>query len=113
MHPSPPVKRATALTLELSRRPSLDEIELICKAAEEGARAFLLSKISLKRITDLDVIVEATGDKPLVLDIEVGLELVEDAPEIEGLVKEATSAAFSAAELKVRELGLCEATPVL
>jgi len=101
------------LTIELSRPPSLDEIELICTAAEEGARTFLLSKIPLKRITDLDVIVEASGDKPLVLDIEVGLELVEETPEIEDLVKEATRAAFSAAESKVRELGLCEATPVL
>jgi phage gp46-like protein len=95
------------LDIELSRKPTEDEIEEICIAAEEAARQALLLKIPLKRVSDLDVMVEAIGDKPLILAVEVGVELLIGDEDMQGLVDKATDAAFSAAEAKVKELSLC------
>ena len=62
------------MDIELRRVPSDEEIELICAAAEETARDFLLSRISLKKVEDLNLSVEAVGDKPLSLTVEVAVE---------------------------------------
>lgn len=98
--------------IELKREPTADEVEQICAAAEEAARRHLLSKVSLKRVGDLDVMVEAVGDKPLNVNIEVAIELTSGTQDLDALVREATEIAFSAAEAKVRELDLCVDTPV-
>lgn len=97
--------------IELKREPTADEVEQICTAAEEAARRHLLSKVPLKRVCDLDVMVEAVGDKPLNVNIEVAIELTSGTQDLDALVREATEIAFSAAEAKVRELDLCVDTP--
>jgi hypothetical protein len=97
--------------IELRRKPTTEEIEQICVAAEEAARRHLLSKVSLKRISDLDVTVEAEGDKPLVLYIDIAVELTSGDDDVGPMVDEATDLAFSAAESKVKELSLCPDTP--
>ena len=97
--------------IELRRKPTTEEIEQICVAAQEAARLHLLSKVSLKRLSDLDVTVEAEGDKPLVLYIDVAVELASGNEDVEPLVDEATESAFSAAEAKAKELNLCLDTP--
>lgn len=97
--------------IELKREPTAEEVEQICAAAEEAARGHLLSKVPLKNIGDLDVMVEAVGGKPLELNIEVALELTSGTQDLNALVREATEVAFSSAETKVRELDLCVDTP--
>jgi hypothetical protein len=99
------------MSIELIRKPTLDEVELIIAAAEEAARKRVLSKIPLKRLSDLDVTVEAEGDKPLTVEIEVAIEFESGEEVPQSLVDEATSVAFLAAEAKVRELNLCRDTP--
>jgi len=99
------------MSIELKRTPTADEVEQICTAAEEAARKHLLSKVPLKRVSDLDVMVEAVGDKPLLLSVDVAIELLSGDQDLQDLVSEATSAAFSAAEAKARELSLCSDTP--
>lgn len=99
------------MSIELKRTPTADEVEQICTAAEEAARKHLLSKVPLKRVSDLDVMVEAVGDKPLLLSVDVAIELLSGDQNLQDLVDEATSAAFSAAEAKTRELNLCMDTP--
>jgi len=96
--------------LELSRIPTDDEIEQMCLAAQEAARNHLLSKVSLKRITDIDVRVEAVGNKPLTLSVDVAVELESGDEDMDPLVDQATDAAFEAAEGKARELNLCRDT---
>ncbi|HUK28617.1 MAG TPA: DUF3194 domain-containing protein [Candidatus Acidoferrales bacterium] len=97
--------------IELRRKPTEEEIEEICVAAQEAARGHLLSKVSLKRVSDLDVTVEAEGDKPLVLYVDVAVELESGDEDLGPLLDEATEIAFSAAEAKTRELNLCVDTP--
>jgi len=93
--------------IELRRAPSDDEIEAICTAAEEAARRFILSKISLKKLEDLNLAVEAVGDKPLSLNVEIAVETDLEDPNLSATIDEAADAAFAAAEAKVRELNLC------
>jgi hypothetical protein len=95
------------MDIELTRKPTTDEVEEICIAAEEAARQALFSKISMKRVSDLDVTVEAVGDKPLILSVDVGVQVLIGNEDLQALVDKATDAAFSAAEAKVRELSLC------
>ena len=83
----------------------------MCLAAQEAARNHVVSKVSLKRISDIDVTVEAIGDKPLTLLVDVGIELESGNEDLGPLVDEATDIAFLAAEKKARELNLCRDTP--
>ncbi len=98
------------MSIELKRNPTDDEVEQICVAAEEAAKKRILSIVPLKRISDFDVTVEANGDKPLVLNVDIAIEVTIGDENLEELVKDATNAAFKAAEIKVRELNLCANT---
>lgn len=93
--------------IELKRKPTVEEVEGICVAAEESARRHVLSKVPWKTVSDLDVVVEAEGDKPLTITVQVSVELSGDTGDLQALVTEATRLAFSAAEAKARELDLC------
>jgi hypothetical protein len=99
------------MTIELIRAPTDEEIEQMCLAAEDAARKHLMSKIPLKRLSDLDVMIEAIGDKPLMLSVDVAVELASGNDDVDPLVDDATDLAFSAAEAKARELKLCLDTP--
>jgi len=101
----------TATSIELIRELTAEEVEQICTAAEEAARKHLLLKIPLKRLSDLDVTVDALGGKPLVVNIDVAIELAGGNQDLQPLVDEATDLAFSAAEAKVKELKLCVDIP--
>ncbi len=98
------------MSIELKRNPTDDEVEQICVAAEEAAKKRILSIVPLKRISDFDVTVEANGDKPLVLNVDIAIDITIGDEDLEQLVKDATNAAFKAAEIKVRELNLCANT---
>ncbi|MGA2627036.1 MAG: DUF3194 domain-containing protein [Candidatus Bathyarchaeia archaeon] len=99
------------MTIELIRAPTDEEIEQMCLAAEDAARKHLMSKIPLKRLSDLDVMIEAIGDKPLMLSVDIAIELASGNDDVDPLVDDATDLAFSAAEAKARELKLCLDTP--
>ena len=99
------------MSIAFVRKPTTDEIERICEAAQDAARNHLLSKVSVKQVSDLDVMVEAVGDKPLVVYVDVAIELTSGNQDLGPLVDEATDIAFAAAEAKARELNLCEDTP--
>ena len=98
------------MDIELRRAPTDEEIELICTAAEEAARRSILFKIPVKKVEDLNLSIEALGDKPLSLTIEVAVETDLEDPELGTIIDSATDAAFAAAEAKVRELDLCDAS---
>ncbi len=96
------------MDIQLRRVPTDEEVELICTAAEEAAREFILSKISLKKLDDLDLSVEGIGDKPLSVTVQIAIESELEDPELGTIIDNATDAAFTAAEAKVRELNLCD-----
>jgi hypothetical protein len=90
------------MAIELTRIPTDEEIEQMCVAAQEAARNHLMSKVSLKRISDIDVTIEA---------VDVAVELESGHEDMDPLVDEATDIAFLAAEKKARELDLCRDMP--
>jgi hypothetical protein len=94
--------------IELRRVPTDEEVELICTAAEEAARELILSKISLKKLDDLNLSVEGVGDKPLSITVQIAIESELENPELDTIIDDATNAAFAAAEAKVQELKLCD-----
>jgi len=97
-----------SLSIMLKKAPTTVQIEEICNAAEEAARNSLLGHVPVKRLEDLNIMVEALGSKPLNLSVEVSANLTAGDDDMKDLVKLATDAAFKAAEEKVRELGLCK-----
>jgi len=88
--------------------PSLssENIEEICEIAEKAARKYIISKVPLRKISDMDITVEVNGEKPLNVSVNVNLEL---SPlmrnyNVQKLVDEAVRKAFEAVEAYLREL---------
>jgi len=88
--------------------PSLssESIEEICEIAEKAARKYIVSKVPLRKISDMDITVEVNGEKPLNVSVNVNLEL---SPlmrnyNVQKLVDEAVGKAFEAVEAYLREL---------
>ncbi len=103
-----PSRREVTVSIELTRVPTEEEIEAVCGAAEEAARQFILNKLPLKTLEDMEITVEAVGDKPLMLNVEIALETGADNPALGEIIENATDTALAAADAKVRELGLCK-----
>ena len=85
---------------------STEQIEILCAAAEEEARRYVLSKVSSKMVDLLDISVEAEGSKPLKVSVEINLQLTPEAKDVDAqaLVNEATGAAHQAVETYLRKL---------
>ena len=85
---------------------STEQIEILCAAAEEEARKWVLSKVSPKMVDRLDISVEAEGSKPIEVSVEINLQLTPEAKDVDAqtLVNEATDAAHKAVEKYLRKL---------
>ena len=85
---------------------TLEQVEELCERAEEAARDYVLSKVSIGRIAVLDVSVGAEGTKPVTIevDIKVVLSPIMEDFDVETLTKEATKRAFTIIEEYLREL---------
>jgi len=85
---------------------SSEQIETLCATAENAARKHVLSKVSSKKIDQLEISVEAEGSKPVNVTVEVNLQLDREVKDIDvkELVAEATKAAHKAVEDCLRKL---------
>jgi hypothetical protein len=83
-----------------------EQIEDLCSNAEEAARKYILAKVPLKFVEKLDISVEAEGDKPLNLTVDVDLLLSKQVDEVDvkQLVGEAAKEAMKASEDYLRNL---------
>jgi hypothetical protein len=90
---------------------TLEQVEEVCEIAEETAREYVLSKVPSRRISTLNVTVDAEGTKPITInvDVEVVLSPLMKNFDVEKLVKEATERAFASIEKYLRKLS-CEST---
>jgi hypothetical protein len=84
--------------------PNLEQVEELCEIAEETAREYVLSKAPPRRISILNVTVDAEGTKPITIniDVEVVLSPLMKNFDVEKLVKEATERAFASIEKYLR-----------
>jgi len=72
------------------------QLEKLCEIAEKAARGHVLSKVSARRITLLNITVDTEGTKPVTVNVDVELSL---SPLMKGynaekLAGEATEKAF-------------------
>jgi hypothetical protein len=83
-----------------------EQTELLCQAAEEAAKKYLLSKVNAKDIDRLDIAVEVAGTKPVDVTVEIDLLLGKSAKGLnaEALVKAAVAEAHNASEKFLRQL---------
>jgi len=90
---------------------TLEQVEELCQIAEETAREYVLSKVPPRRISTLNVTVDAEGTKPITInvDVEVALSPLMKDFEVENLVKEATERAFASVEEYLRK-NSCKST---
>jgi len=73
-----------------------EQLEKLCEIAEKAAREHVLSKVSPRRITALNITVDTEGTKPVTVnvDVEVSLSPLMKGYDTEKLAKEATEKAF-------------------
>ena len=83
-----------------------EQIEELCLTVEKDTREYILSKVSPKRIEELNISVETEGAKPVRLNVEVDVILSPLMKEVHAqkLVDEAVKEAFVSAEKFLREL---------
>jgi hypothetical protein len=83
------------------------QMQRLCEIAENAAREYVTSKVSPKKITELNIAVEAEGNKPLTLNVEIDLTLSPLMKEldIQKLAEQAIREAFASAEKYLREIG--------
>ncbi len=76
------------------------QLEILCSAAEDAARKYILSKVVSKNVERLNVCVEAEGSKPLDLLVDVDLALSTRVRNIDDkkLADEAAKTGLRAAE---------------
>jgi len=88
--------------------PELDseQIETLCTVAEEAARKYVFSKVSSKKVERLNISVEAEGERPLSLTVDVDVALSPSLKDydVDQLVKEAVKEALKASDDYLRKL---------
>ena len=83
-----------------------EQTETLCSTAENAARKYILSKVPLKMVDNLNISVEAEGTKPLNLTVEIDLSLSPKMKDFdaEALVNKAVKKALEASEIYLRKL---------
>ena len=81
-------------------------MEVLCKIAESAAKKYVLSQVSLKLIERLNIIVEAKGDKPLTIEVDIDFALspIKKSINPEIIAKVAIKEAIIASENYLRQL---------
>ena len=85
---------------------TLEQIAELCERAEQTARGYVLSKVSISRIATLDVVIDAEGTKPVTVNVDVTVvlsPLMKDY-DVKSLTNEATKRAFVHIEEYLKEL---------
>ena len=85
---------------------TLEQIAELCESAEQTARGYVLSKVSISRIATLDVVIDAEGTKPVTINVDVTVvlsPLMKDY-NVKSLTNEATKRAFVHIEEYLKEL---------
>ena len=92
-------------------RLTREQVEELCEIAENAARRYVLSRIPLKQISILNITVDTEGRKPIIINVEIELDLL---PKMKGydakkLTNEAAQQAFASIERYLREIA-CKST---
>ncbi|MCW3981239.1 MAG: DUF3194 domain-containing protein [Candidatus Bathyarchaeota archaeon] len=83
-----------------------DQMQTLSEMAEEAARDYILSNVSRRQISILNIVIEAVGSKPVTITIDVDLLL---SPPMKGVktedvAQQAAGKALEAVERCLRDL---------
>ena len=83
-----------------------EQVEKLCEMGEKAAREYVLSKVPLRKISDLDVTLEISGLKPITVNIDLRITLspLMKGYDVQKLADEAKEKAFLAVEEYLRKL---------
>jgi hypothetical protein len=83
-----------------------DQMQTLSEMAEEAARNHILSSVSRKRISVLNIVIEAVGSKPVTVAIDVDLLISQSVKNVdtEDVVHQAAGKALEAVERCLRDL---------
>jgi len=83
-----------------------EQVETLCAVAEKAARDYVLSKVPSRKVSVLNITVDAEGLKPVTVNVEVEIILspLMKNYDVEKLARKATEQAFEAVEAYLREL---------
>ena len=87
------------------------QLEKLCEMGERAAREHVLSKVSSRRISALNIAIDTEGTKPVTVnvDVEISLSPLMKDFNVEKLAKEATEKAFASIKDYLSELA-CKST---
>jgi len=87
------------------------QMEKLCEIGEKAAREHVLSKVSSRQISALNISIDTEGTKPVTvnIDVEISLSPLMKDYNVEKLVKEATEKAFASIKDYLSELA-CKST---
>jgi len=88
-----------------------EQLEKLCEIGEKAARDHILSKVSARKVSTLDINIDTEGNKPVTVNVEVEVTLspLMKNYNVEKLSKEAVEKAFAAINKYLRELA-CKST---
>jgi hypothetical protein len=88
-----------------------EQLEKLCEIGEKAAREHVLSKVSPRKVSALNISVDTEGTKPVTvnIDVEISLSPLMKDYNVEKLVKEATEKAFASIKEYLSELS-CKST---
>jgi len=83
-----------------------EQKEQLCILAEKAAREHILSKVSSREITSLNITVEIEGKKPITASVEIEIQLSHQMKDYdaEQLSKQATQKAMQAIDKYLRQI---------
>ncbi len=85
---------------------SEDDAIVICQEAERAARRYIFKRLSKRDVADLEVVIEVVKLEPLILDVDVRVELQPDVEgvDVNALVEGAANETVKAAQKMLRAL---------
>ena len=88
-----------------------EQLAKLCETAEKVARDHVYSKVSRRKVSDLNIIIDTEGSKPVAVNIDVEITLTPEMRDynVEKLAKEATEKAFAAIKEYLSEIA-CKST---
>jgi hypothetical protein len=83
-----------------------EQVEKLCEIGEKAARDYITSKISVRRISALDITIDVEGAKPVTVNVEIEIVLspLMKNYDVNRLVDEAKQRAFNAIEDYLRDI---------
>jgi len=88
-----------------------EQLEKLCEIGEKAAREYVVSRVSSRKISALNISIDIEGSKPVTvnIDVEINLSTLMKDYNVEKLAKEATEKAFASIKDYLSELS-CKST---